>query len=133
MSGQGRLAAAVALGSALGSLVRAATYLGLENLPAAWPWASTLVNACGSLLIGLFAGYAAVHPRWRGSPALRQGVLVGFCGGYTTFSVFSLDTFEYLHAGLYAAALTYALVSVLLWLAAVWLGSRLAIRLTGDR
>ncbi len=59
----------------------------------------------------------------------RQFVMTGFCGGYTTFSTFSLETFRLLHAGKLQAAYTNIGLSVVAWLVAVWLGYRLANRL----
>ena len=56
--------------------------------------------------------------------------MTGFCGGYTTFSTFSLETFKLLEAGMTKAALLNIAVSVATWLFAVWLGDRFATRLT---
>jgi CrcB protein len=55
--------------------------------------------------------------------------MTGFCGGYTTFSAFSLDTFRLLHGGMKYIALLNIAVSVVAWLVAVWLGHLLANRL----
>jgi len=113
----------VAIGGALGSVAR----FGLDGLISArvgatFPWGTLTINVTGSFLIGLFAAYADPDGRAMISPGVRQFLMIGICGGYTTFSSFSLQTLrlaqdrEWLYAG------GYILLSVVLCLAAVWLG-----------
>lgn len=124
------LYAAVALGSALGGLARAlCSYLLLQALGPGFPWGTLLVNVAGSALIGLYATLAAPDGRLFPSPAQRQFVMAGFCGGFTTFSVFSLETLLLIEAGKMAVAGLYVACSVLLWLVGVWLGHIAAVRL----
>lgn len=124
------LYAAVALGSALGGLARAlCSYLLLQALGPGFPWGTLLVNVVGSALIGLYATLAAPDGRLFPSPAQRQFVMAGFCGGFTTFSVFSLETLLLIEAGRMAVAGLYVACSVLLWLVGVWLGHIAAVRL----
>ncbi|MEQ6917980.1 CrcB family protein [Halomonas sp. SSM6] len=112
---------AVGLGSALGASLRYLVALALAG--PAFPWATLAVNGLGSWLIAGFAAYAA-H-RTSGRVARWQPFLVGgFCGGFTTFSLFGLETLELLEAGRPWMSLGYVLVSVPLWLAAAWLGHR---------
>jgi CrcB protein len=61
-------------------------------------------------------------------PEHRQFVTTGFCGGYTTFSTFSLETFRLFHSGMRLTALAYIAASLVCWLASVWLGHIVASR-----
>ncbi|MFW6077198.1 MAG: fluoride efflux transporter FluC, partial [Hyphomicrobiales bacterium] len=92
MRQRGRLYAAVGAGSALGALARfgCSTAL-LALLGPAFPWGTLAVNALGSFLIGL---YATSEPAGRlvVGAARRSFVVAGFCGGFTTFSIFSMET-----------------------------------------
>jgi CrcB protein len=63
------------------------------------------------------------------SPRLRQFVMVGICGGYTTFSAFSLETLRLVQSGNVQAASLNLGISVVGWLTAVWIGHALATRL----
>lgn len=111
---------AVALGGALGSLAR--YWLGLLVAGAALPWATILANVSGSLLIGLVAGGAGAGSRPALGETARLFLTVGFCGGYTTFSSFSLQTVALVQAGRHGLALANVLLSVLSCLAATWAG-----------
>lgn len=111
---------AVALGGALGSLAR--HWLGLLIAGGALPWGTVIANVSGSLLIGLVIGGAGEGPRPALSETARLFLTVGFCGGYTTFSSFSLQTVQLLQAGRHGLALANVLLSVGLCLAATWAG-----------
>ena len=83
----------VALGGAIGSVTR----FGLDGLiTARWgetfPWGTLTINITGSFLIGVFAAYADPDGRVLIAPGIRQFLMIGVCGGYTTFSSFSLQT-----------------------------------------
>jgi fluoride exporter len=109
----------VALGGALGSVARylAGIYVG-RWLGTAFPWATLFINISGSFLIGALAeGFAL---RWNTAQATRILLVVGLCGGYTTFSTFSLDVVTLLGRGEIVAASTYALISVILSVAALY-------------
>lgn len=111
----------VALGGALGSVVRALVGFGLASR---FPWATLLVNAAGSLLIGwLMSRLGAMEPPV--AARTQSFLVVGFCGGFTTFSTFSWQTLEQMVKGQWAAAIANVLLSVTLCLFAVWLGYRL--------
>ena len=113
---------AIALGGALGSVVRYLLGTALAGRPGGVPWATLLVNVTGSLLLGFLVRYLdGPGP----APALRAALTVGFCGGYTTFSTFSAETLALLEAGSYARAAGYALASVLLSVAAAGGGAAL--------
>ncbi len=122
------LYALVALGSALGGTLRGAISLAAPA-GAGLPWATLAVNVLGSFAIGLYAALAGPDGRLRASPRQRQFVMTGLCGGFTTFSVFSLESLRFLQAGQTAMAGLTVAVSVTAWLAAVWLGHRCALRL----
>ncbi len=111
---------AVAVGGALGSLAR--YWLGLLVAGGALPWGTIAANVSGSLLIGLVAGGAGEGTRPALGETARLFLTVGFCGGYTTFSSFSLQTVALVHAGRHGLALANVLLSVLSCLAATWAG-----------
>lgn len=116
--------AAVGLGSALGTSLRHLVSMGsLAALGPAFPWGTLAVNLLGSWLIAAFAALSSL--RVGGRTARWQPFLVaGFCGGFTTFSLFSLETLHLHQSGRPVLALLYVLLSVPLWLAAAWLGDR---------
>jgi CrcB protein len=120
-----RITLAVAAGSALGALARVgAARVAMDLFGPAFPWGTLAANVAGSFLIGLYAALGASGERRGYSPAMQAFVMAGFCGGFTTFSIFSLEVLHFLQAGRHAAAAIYAGASVLLWLTAVWAGHR---------
>jgi CrcB protein len=114
---------AVAAGGALGSLARfwLAAIMTMLTGPR-FPWGTLLINVLGSFIIGLVAGLTAVPVRIGMHPDVRVFVMVGVCGGFTTFSAFSLQTLELLQSGEIASALGYMAGSLLFCLIAVWAG-----------
>lgn len=124
-----RLYAAVGAGSALGALARfVCTVVLAALLGPAFPWGTLAVNVLGSLLIGLYAALTA-GGRLPAGPAQRQFVTAGFCGGFTTFSIFSLETLLLIERQAFGFAATYVAASVLSWLVSVWIGWRIGARL----
>ena len=110
----------VAVGSALGGVLR---YL-MPCVFAAhkgFPWATLTVNVVGSLLIGLLSGILARHGG-ASAESIRAFAVVGFCGGFTTFSTFSNETFRLIESGLWLSAAAYVGISVLAGLVAVFAG-----------
>lgn len=93
-----------------------ATYLNIDTLPVG----TFAANVSGSLLIGLFVGLFARHPNM--PAATYSGVTVGLLGGYTTFSIFSMQVLIMLENGQLLSALAYAAFTLTLALIAVWLG-----------
>ena len=95
-------------------------------LSVAFPWGTLTVNVAGSLLIGVVAGFVLPEGRWLVSPGLRQFLMLGVMGGFTTFSSFSLQTLELLRDGEWFMASANIVLSVILCLVAVWAGFTLA-------
>ena len=91
-----------------------------------FPWGTLLVNVTGSFLIGSFATLTGTEGSWLVSPTARQFVMIGICGGYTTFSSFSLQTLSLAQDGEWFKAGANAMLSFALCLIAVWLGHLLA-------
>ena len=120
----------IAVGGALGSTLR----YWLSGLIANWvgqtfPWGTLTINVTGSFAIGLFASLTAPDTRFYVPGEWRQFFMVGVCGGYTTFSSFSLQTMTLAQDGELARAGLNILLSVGLCLAGVWLGNAGAILL----
>jgi CrcB protein len=124
----------IALGGALGSVGRYwLSGFVTERAGGTFPWGTLLVNVTGSFLIGLFAALTEPGGRRYLSPAGRQFFMYGVCGGYTTFSSFSLQTLELLREGEATHAAANVLGSVILCMLAVWLGYLLGLSLNNGK
>ncbi|HEV2365914.1 MAG TPA: fluoride efflux transporter CrcB [Caulobacteraceae bacterium] len=124
----------IALGGALGSMARYAC----SSLVANWfgqgfPAGTLLVNVAGSFVIGLFAALTGPDGRLLVPGDMRLFVTVGICGGYTTFSSFSLQTLTLAQDGEFARAGLNVVASVVLCLIAVWLGWAAAAPINASR
>jgi len=124
----------IAVGSALGGMSRYACsrYIALW-FGDTFPWGTITVNVVGSFIIGFFATLTGPDGRVIVSPNMRLFVTVGFCGGYTTFSSFSLQTLDLIRNRDFAEAGMNILLSVLLCMVAVWLGYVAANFLSGSK
>jgi CrcB protein len=109
------------VGGGLGTLGRWAisTLIGTRS---DLPLGTIIVNITGSIAIGFFAAVTAANGKWPASDNLRQFWMVGFFGGYTTFSAFSLQTFSLAQHGNWLGALLNVLLSVVLCLAGTFIG-----------
>lgn len=116
----------VTVGSALGGLLRYAITRWTLTLSVGFPYGTVLINVLGCLLIGYFGTFTLQSGRYAVSDNLRLFVMVGICGGFTTFSSFSLQTFDLLRSGAWGRALANVLLSVVLCLAAVAAGHLIA-------
>ena len=118
----------VTVGSALGGLLRyAISKLTLSiDLGAGFPIGTVLINVLGSFVIGYFGTLTLQSGKYPASDNVRLFVMVGVCGGFTTFSSFSLQTFDLARSGSWGRAVTNVVLSVVLCLAAVAVGHRLA-------
>lgn len=113
----------IAAGGAVGTLLRYwLNLLVTARLGEAMPWGTIAINITGSLAIGLFSALTEPGGRLMVPTALRLFVLVGVCGGYTTFSSFSLQTLALFEAGEPGRAAANVIGTVSLCLAAVWIG-----------
>lgn len=121
----------LAVGGALGTMAR--YFVSSAALPFSknLPWGTILINIIGSFVIGFFGTLTLAHGRFPLSENARLFVMVGICGGFTTFSSFSLQTLDLLQRGAVGRALTNILLSVVLCLCAVAIGHFLASHLNG--
>ena len=112
----------VAAGGAIGATARyGASILVGHFWRTPFPVATMLINILGSLAMGLLVGYLVrTLPPWQNEA--RLFIAVGILGGFTTFSAFSLDVVTLLERSELAAAALYALVSVVLSVAALFVG-----------
>jgi CrcB protein len=115
---------AIAVGGAVGALSRYGVDRAIEGRSASsFPWATLAINVSGCLLVGfLIAAFVDRHeaPQW-----VRAGLVVGFCGGYTTFSTFAQETIDLVETRATALALANVVLSVAVGMLAVLLGARL--------
>lgn len=111
----------VALGGAVGSVARYGTMVCIGRLlGTGFPFGTLAVNVIGGFVMGILAELAALA--WSPSEPMRAFLMVGFLGGYTTFSAFSLDVWLLLDKGLYGPAILYIVASVVLSVAALVAG-----------
>jgi CrcB protein len=117
----------VAIGGALGSVSRFWLSGFVANrFGETFPWGTLVINVTGSFVIGFFASLTGTEGRWLVSPSFRTFFMIGICGGYTTFSSFSLQTLNLARDGEWLYAGVNILLSVVLCLAGVWFGFLLA-------
>ncbi len=113
----------IGLGSALGGMGRYwCSGVVAREFGETFPWGTIVVNVAGSLVIGFLATIMAPDGRLLIAPDARAFLMIGVCGGYTTFSSFSLQTLNLVRDGEWLWASANILLSVILCLAAVWLG-----------
>ena len=109
----------VAFGSAFGGVCRYFISI-LLNSPSGFPWGTFGVNVLGSLAIGFLSGWLA-HGVGNAA-AIRAFAVIGFCGGFTTFSTFSSEAFRMMEQSQWGMFVGYVVVSLLAGFAAVGLG-----------
>ncbi|CAM1657132.1 fluoride efflux transporter CrcB [Bartonella apihabitans] len=112
----------VAFGGALGTVLR--YWLSLLMVPVSknLPWGTILINIVGSFVIAFFGVITMAEAKWPVSENIRLFVMVGICGGFTTFSSFSLQSFELLKKGAVSEAFLNIIISVVFCLFAAALG-----------
>ena len=109
----------VGAGGGVGSIFRYLTALAFKT--SAFP-GTIFINVVGCFLIGIFVGLELRHFT---DPNFKLFMIVGFCGGFTTFSAFSLENFHLLEKEKYLSVLLYISISVIAGLVATWLGMKL--------
>ena len=117
----------IALGGALGSMARfwLAAFVA-EILGPQFPWGTIFINIVGSFVIGFFGTFSGPGGRLVASFNVRAFVMVGICGGFTTFSAFSLQTLDLARESRWLQAGGNVLMSVVICLLAVWAGHAFA-------
>ena len=117
----------IAIGSALGGMARYwCSGLAARLIGETFPWGTIIVNVAGSLIIGFFATLTGPDGRVFADTLTRQFVMIGLCGGFTTFSSFSLQTLNLANDGEWLQAGGNIVGSVILCLIAIWMGYLLA-------
>ena len=123
----------VFLGGGLGSLARYGLSGLVDRRFETFPWGTLLVNLTGSFAIGLFAALTGPEGRWLAPSSVRVFFMIGVCGGYTTFSSFSLHTLALVEDGQWFKAGANAVLSLVLCLVGVWLGHVLGLQLNSPK
>lgn len=114
---------AIALGSAFGGVARyALSSMIARRIGEIFPWGTLIVNVSGCLVIGFFAALTGPGGRIMAPPEVRAFVMIGVCGGYTTFSSFSLQTLSLVQNGDLLRGGANIGLSVVACMIAVWLG-----------
>ena len=118
----------IAIGSAIGGVARYwCSGVAARLVGETFPWGTIVVNITGSFIIGFFATLTGPDGRVYVGSMGRQFVMIGICGGYTTFSSFSLQTLNLMNDGEWFYVGGNIVGSVVLCLAAVWAGHILAL------
>jgi len=119
------------LGGALGTLARYLISVLAMPINTQLPWGTIVINITGSFIIGFFGTLTLAHGRYPVSEDMRLFVMVGLCGGYTTFSAFSLQTLDLMRSGAMTRAALNIVISVILCIIAVAAGHLAGARLNG--
>ena len=121
----------VIVGGALGSLARYAVSVWALPVSRDLPWGTIGINIAGSFIIGFFGTLTLAQGRYPVAENIRMFAMVGFCGGFTTFSSFSLQTLDLIRSGAMLRAGANIVLSVALCVAAVALGHFIAAQING--
>jgi CrcB protein len=117
----------IAIGGALGTTARYwLSGVVARSVGETFPWGTLVINVTGSFVIGFFGALTGPDGRLFIGSTARQFVMIGMCGGYTTFSSFSLQTLNLMSDGEWFRAGANIGLSVLLCMIAVWIGVVLA-------
>ncbi len=117
----------IALGGAIGTVGRYwLSEVVARTIGETFPWGTLIINVSGSFVIGFFGALTGPDGRIFVGTTARQFVMIGICGGFTTFSSFSQQTLNLMHDGEWLYAGGNIVGSVALCLLAVWIGYALA-------
>jgi CrcB protein len=119
----------VVIGGAIGTFARYAISLLALPISRNLPWGTIIINVTGCAIIGFFGTLTLATGRYPVSENIRMFVMVGICGGYTTFSAFSLQTLDLMRGGAMARAAANVALSVIFCIGAVALGHMVAAHL----
>ena len=112
----------VGTGAAVGGILRYLFSIWLKPEVSKFPWATLLVNLLGSFILGLIISYFSKN---EGSTPVKLMLTTGFCGGFTTFSAFSMELVLMLQKSEYLPAGLYILASIIGGLGLAWMGYRM--------
>jgi len=121
----------VILGGAIGTFARYVISVAALPISRQLPWGTIIINVTGCALIGFFGTLTLAHGRYPASENVRLFVMTGICGGYTTFSAFSLQTLDLMRGGAGGRAVLNVALSVVLCICAVAFGHLAASHLNG--
>ncbi len=114
----------VGIGAAFGGVVRYIISESMVTHTGRFPFATFMINILGSFLLGLILAISLRHGM---TTSTKLFWTVGFCGGFTTFSTFSMETLRLLEHGHMTIAITYTVSSVVFGIAAAWVGYRISL------
>ena len=115
----------VGIGGAIGSIFRYLTHwITTKYFQSSFPVSTLIVNVFGSLLIGLFIGYISKY--FHDNQTLKYLLIVGFCGGFTTFSSFAVENYNLFQNNQQFMAYLYIITSIVLTVTAVGIGNYLS-------
>jgi fluoride exporter len=120
------------VGGAIGTLARYLISVAALPISQSLPWGTIGINILGSFVIGFFGALTLAHGRFPVSEDTRLFVMVGLCGGFTTFSSFSLQTLDLLRGGAMTRAAANILLSIVLCIGAVAAGHLIAAHFNGS-
>jgi fluoride exporter len=120
--------AAVAIGGAVGSVARLLLTVAAQPAESTFPFGTYAVNIAGCIILGVLLQVAA----GRFSDPVKFLMTTGFCGGFTTFSTFSYESFRLMQTGLWLRAATNIVASVVGGLVAIWIGILIGRAVTGE-
>jgi CrcB protein len=121
----------IAIGGALGTLCRYGLSESMLPVSRNLPWGTIVINIVGSFVIGFFGTMTLATGKFPVSENMRLFVMVGLCGGFTTFSAFSLQTLDLIRGNHLLHAIANVVLSVTLCIVAVACGHAVAARLNG--